>query len=334
MHKRHQQIEAFVPLTDEAKITLGARLAEHHTEISELEAEKKRLATQYADKIKGKRVEVGELVESLNEGGRREEVPCRVEKDYRAGEFRAYASEARGTFNEGDLVSRWSFVEDDHQFSLAFDGVINPFADGTSAIPSGGDGALEEMVEADESAAEDALFVFGDNFEKAVRLVVEQDTFDEDTLLDMPGISEDAALVLVDHLEAVGVIGQVEDGERPVLMGLSQVDAMLTRLKQRAEQQETIQAGGTLLSRAARLVVIEEAASVTLLARELVDEEGQPIGTGKAQILIDELEEAGIIGPFEGDKGRKVLVGTVQEGGLDEVEKLLAESTVEEEAAE
>lgn len=67
--------------------------------------------------------------------------------------------------------------------------------------------------------------------------------------------------------------------------------------------------GGSLASEfdemfeeAARLVVRHQQASTSFLQRRL------KLGYGRAARVIDELEEAGIIGPFEGSKGREVLM--------------------------
>ncbi len=67
--------------------------------------------------------------------------------------------------------------------------------------------------------------------------------------------------------------------------------------------------GGSLASEfdemfeeAARLVVRHQQASTSFLQRRL------KLGYGRAARVVDELEEAGIIGPFEGSKGREVLM--------------------------
>ena len=57
-----------------------------------------------------------------------------------------------------------------------------------------------------------------------------------------------------------------------------------------------------LFEEAARLVVRHQQASTSFLQRRL------KLGYGRAARVIDELEEAGIIGPFEGSKGREVLM--------------------------
>nr|BCX00167.1 MAG: hypothetical protein KatS3mg041_0213 [Bacteroidota bacterium] len=68
-----------------------------------------------------------------------------------------------------------------------------------------------------------------------------------------------------------------------------------------------------LFEEAARLVVQYQQGSVSLLQRRL------KIGYSRAGRLIDQLEEAGIVGPFEGSKAREVLVRT-----FEELEALLA----------
>ncbi len=57
-----------------------------------------------------------------------------------------------------------------------------------------------------------------------------------------------------------------------------------------------------MFEEAARLVVRHQQASTSFLQRRL------KLGYGRAARVIDELEEAGIVGPFEGSKGREVLM--------------------------
>jgi S-DNA-T family DNA segregation ATPase FtsK/SpoIIIE len=58
----------------------------------------------------------------------------------------------------------------------------------------------------------------------------------------------------------------------------------------------------SMFEEAARIVVIHQQGSASLLQRKL------KLGYNRAGRLIDQLEDAGIIGPFEGSKARQVLV--------------------------
>jgi len=64
-----------------------------------------------------------------------------------------------------------------------------------------------------------------------------------------------------------------------------------------------------LFNDAARLVVIHQQGSISLLQRRL------KIGYSRAARLIDEMEDAGIVGPYDGSKARQVLL---DEDELDE----------------
>jgi S-DNA-T family DNA segregation ATPase FtsK/SpoIIIE len=57
-----------------------------------------------------------------------------------------------------------------------------------------------------------------------------------------------------------------------------------------------------LFEDAARIVITHQQGSVSLLQRRL------KVGYSRAARLVDFLEEAGIVGPFEGSKARQVLV--------------------------
>jgi S-DNA-T family DNA segregation ATPase FtsK/SpoIIIE len=58
----------------------------------------------------------------------------------------------------------------------------------------------------------------------------------------------------------------------------------------------------TAFEEAARLVVLHQQGSTSLIQRKL------SIGYNRAGRIIDQLEAAGIVGPFEGSKARKVLI--------------------------
>jgi len=53
---------------------------------------------------------------------------------------------------------------------------------------------------------------------------------------------------------------------------------------------------------AARLIVAHQQGSTSLIQRKL------KLGYNRAGRLIDQLEAAGIVGPFEGSKAREVLI--------------------------
>ena len=57
-----------------------------------------------------------------------------------------------------------------------------------------------------------------------------------------------------------------------------------------------------LFDEAARLIVAHQQGSTSLIQRKL------KLGYNRAGRLIDQLEAAGIVGPFEGSKAREVLV--------------------------
>jgi S-DNA-T family DNA segregation ATPase FtsK/SpoIIIE len=57
-----------------------------------------------------------------------------------------------------------------------------------------------------------------------------------------------------------------------------------------------------LFEDAARIVVIHQQGSTSLIQRKL------SIGYNRAGRIIDQLEAAGVVGPFEGSKARQVLI--------------------------
>jgi S-DNA-T family DNA segregation ATPase FtsK/SpoIIIE len=70
-----------------------------------------------------------------------------------------------------------------------------------------------------------------------------------------------------------------------------------------------------LFEEAARIIVVHQQGSTSLLQRRL------NLGYNRAGRLIDQLEKAGIVGPFKGSKAREVIVKT--EAELEEVLKTL-----------
>jgi S-DNA-T family DNA segregation ATPase FtsK/SpoIIIE len=79
------------------------------------------------------------------------------------------------------------------------------------------------------------------------------------------------------------------------------------RLPSIGDKKRTSEAGGglerdELFEEAAHLVVRHQQGSVSLLQRRL------KVGYSRAARLVDELEAAGVVGPFDGSKAREVLV--------------------------
>ncbi|MBZ0203293.1 MAG: DNA translocase FtsK, partial [Ignavibacteria bacterium] len=66
-----------------------------------------------------------------------------------------------------------------------------------------------------------------------------------------------------------------------------------------------------LFEEAARVIVRYQQGSVSLLQRKL------KVGYARAARIVDELESAGVVGPFDGSKAREVLIET--EAQLDQL---------------
>jgi S-DNA-T family DNA segregation ATPase FtsK/SpoIIIE len=73
----------------------------------------------------------------------------------------------------------------------------------------------------------------------------------------------------------------------------------------------------------ARVIVRRQQGSVSLLQRKLA------VGYTRAARIVDQLEEAGIVGPFNGTKAREVLVDSEEE-----LERLLSGEDAEAESAD
>ena len=58
----------------------------------------------------------------------------------------------------------------------------------------------------------------------------------------------------------------------------------------------------SLFEEAKRIVVMHQQGSVSLLQRRM------KVGYARAARIMDQLEEAGVVGPFEGSKARDVLL--------------------------
>ncbi|MCK7529955.1 MAG: hypothetical protein MZV63_02285 [Marinilabiliales bacterium] len=75
-----------------------------------------------------------------------------------------------------------------------------------------------------------------------------------------------------------------------------------------------------LFDEAARLVVQHQQGSTSLIQRRM------QLGYNRAGSIIDQLEAAGIVGPFEGSKARDVIVQDPQT--LEQILKRLDEQTI------
>ena len=74
------------------------------------------------------------------------------------------------------------------------------------------------------------------------------------------------------------------------------------RMQQKGKSREEEIGTDDLMYEAARLVVRHQQGSVSLLQRRL------KIGYSRAARIVDQLESAGIVGPYDGSKARQVMV--------------------------
>jgi S-DNA-T family DNA segregation ATPase FtsK/SpoIIIE len=103
---------------------------------------------------------------------------------------------------------------------------------------------------------------------------------------------------LIDSKEVEAIVEHIS--RQPVFKGLMELpDPVSGEVR---EINLTPENKDELFEEAARLVAIHQQGSVSLLQRKL------KIGYARAARLIDQLEMAGIVGPFDGSKARKVLV--------------------------
>jgi DNA segregation ATPase FtsK/SpoIIIE, S-DNA-T family len=65
---------------------------------------------------------------------------------------------------------------------------------------------------------------------------------------------------------------------------------------------EDVSERDAMFDKAAHIIVAHQQGSASLLQRKL------KLGYNRAGRIVDQLEKAGIIGPFEGSKARKVLI--------------------------
>jgi S-DNA-T family DNA segregation ATPase FtsK/SpoIIIE len=109
------------------------------------------------------------------------------------------------------------------------------------------------------------------------------------------------AFISPDEVEAVMEhIGRQQGFSKPF---------MLPSIAERKRGGEGAGDGGRdeLFDEAARLIVRHQQGSVSLLQRRL------KVGYSRAARIVDELEAAGVVGPFDGSKAREVLIDSEAE---------------------
>lgn len=122
-----------------------------------------------------------------------------------------------------------------------------------------------------------------------------------DMLFVQPGYPEPRRLhgAYISSEETTRVVDFIKGQEYSV----ESADIITTKLEEVIIQESTEQ-DDDLLRKAAELVVRHKQGSVSLLQRRLA------VGYQRAARLIDQLEEEGIVGPYDGSKAREVLVDT------------------------
>ncbi len=124
-----------------------------------------------------------------------------------------------------------------------------------------------------------------------------------------PGTSQlkrlHGALVTTDEVERVVEFVRAQP---PRSSTFSLPDPEVERIKVTASGGDgaTVESSDSLFEEAAKIVVQTEQGSISMLQRRL------RVGYARAARLIDELEQSGIVGPFDGSKSREVLV-TIEE---------------------
>ena len=145
---------------------------------------------------------------------------------------------------------------------------------------------------------------------------------DSRTIIDSPGAEK---LIGRGDLLYLGHGSSEPTRMHNAFLSLEEIDSLMNHISSqpKAEElilespQETLGAGGlvdpsfgndSLFNEAVKIVVTHQQGSISLIQRRL------KIGYSRAARLIDEMEQAGIVGPFTGSKAREVLV---DDGFLD-----------------
>ena len=105
----------------------------------------------------------------------------------------------------------------------------------------------------------------------------------------LPQVTEECRIIIYDNCSDIAVKDSITD----LLNSYSNIDI-------------SIEDRDALFREAAEVIVTAQQGSASLLQRKL------KLGYNRAGRLIDQLEAAGIVGPFEGSKARQVLISDLQ----------------------
>ncbi len=119
--------------------------------------------------------------------------------------------------------------------------------------------------------------------------------------------------ISLDEVERITGYIAKQPGRGPYLLPAIEEESETTALSSNGSKADI---KDDLFSEAAHIIVRAQQGSVSLLQRRL------SVGYARAARLVDQLEQAGIVGPFEGSKARQVLIGNEIE--LDEYLKTMA----------
>jgi len=141
-----------------------------------------------------------------------------------------------------------------------------------------------------------------ENCKELTQMIIEYDLVDSIVNPDMPGAMERIGNFSVEAETALDVdVGTL----RSTLLNIDYYPP-LTEMKIIAEEKELFKESlgevDELFDDARKLVIRHQVASVSLLQRHF------KIGYARAGRIIDQLEKAGIIGPYQGSKSRDVLI--------------------------
>ncbi|MEA3431563.1 MAG: DNA translocase FtsK, partial [candidate division WOR-3 bacterium] len=141
-----------------------------------------------------------------------------------------------------------------------------------------------------------------ENCRELTQMIIEYDLVDSIVNTDMPGAMERIGNFSMEAQTALDVdIGTL----RSTLLNIDYYPP-LTEMKIIAEKKESFKESleevDELFDDARKLVIRHQVASVSLLQRHF------KIGYARAGRIIDQLEKAGIIGPYQGSKSRDVLI--------------------------